>query len=170
MSDQKFFVCGHARHGKDTFAEMVWGKVKSSSVYVCEEWIFPQLKDVYGYKTSEECFQDRVNHRSEWFDLIRAFNRNDPAKLARLIFSESPVYCGIRSRVELEAYKAENPDVVVIWVDRSLVLPPEPDSSNEILPIHADVSINNNFDLEWLTGEVEFFKSAYLRRWETCAH
>jgi hypothetical protein len=41
------------------------------------------LKVKYGYKTSEECFEDRVNHRSEWYDMICEYNLNDKAKLAK---------------------------------------------------------------------------------------
>jgi len=85
----KFLIIGHARHGKDTFAELLQEqfdfKFKSSSQAAAEIFIYDELKEKYGYKTPEECFEDRVNHRAEWYNMICDYNKDDRAKLAKSI-------------------------------------------------------------------------------------
>jgi len=69
----KLLIIGHARHGKDTLAELLRDtfelKFVSSSQAASDIFIFDELKDKYGYTTPEECFEDRVNHRAEWYDM-----------------------------------------------------------------------------------------------------
>ena len=36
-----------------------------------------------------ECFEDRVNHRSEWFDLITNYNKEDRTRLTKEILKIS---------------------------------------------------------------------------------
>ena len=79
----KLLVCGHCRHGKDTLAELLnehFGlKFKSSSLAAAEIFLYDALKDKYGYQTPEECFEDRMNHRPEWFEMICDFIKDDRA-------------------------------------------------------------------------------------------
>lgn len=102
----KILIIGHARHGKDTLAEMLrdrYGlRFKSSSLAAAEIFIFEELKDKYGYETFEECFADRVNHRAEWHDLICDFNKYDKTELAKHILENNEVYVGMRSNEEVE--------------------------------------------------------------------
>jgi hypothetical protein len=75
---------------------------KSSSLAASEIFIYDTLKDKYGYKTPEECFEDRVNHRAEWFDLICDYNKDDKARLAKEIMKSADIYVGMRSNEECE--------------------------------------------------------------------
>ena len=104
---KKICIIGHARHGKDTLAEMInqrYGyKSESSSQAASRLFLYDALKDKYGYKTPEECFEDRVNHRAEWFDMICEYNKNYPGQLAADIMKSNDIYTGMRSNRELVA-------------------------------------------------------------------
>ena len=100
------------------------------------------------YKDFEECYQDRVNHRQEWFEQIKAYNTPDKARLAREIYSDSDIYVGIRAIEEFEAVKAEGLFNYSIWVDRSKHIAPESAASNTITKEMADYVIDNNGTLE----------------------
>lgn len=101
----KILLIGHARHGKDTVAELLADlagiKFQGSSMAAAEIFIYDQLKGKYGYLKFEECFEDRVNHRKEWHDLISWYNEEDKAKLAKGILEKSDMYVGMRSDVEI---------------------------------------------------------------------
>jgi hypothetical protein len=81
MKLPKLLIIGHARHGKDSMAEILqenFGlKFKSSSEAAAEIFIYDVLKGKYSYKTPQECFKDRVNHRAEWHQLICEYIIND---------------------------------------------------------------------------------------------
>lgn len=132
---RKILVLGHARHGKDTAAEYLAEKLgltyAGSSQVCCDSFIFAALKDKYGYATSEECFEDRVNHREEWRQLIADFCAGDKAKLGRLIYESNDIYCGIRAKDECEAVIAEF-DPLVIWINATKRVPKEPKSSMQL--------------------------------------
>lgn len=104
---KKICIIGHARHGKDTVAEFInkhYGyKSESSSQAASRLFLFDALKEKYGYKTSEECFEDRVNHRAEWFDMICEYNKDYPGQLAKDIMNHNQIYTGMRSDKELDA-------------------------------------------------------------------
>ena len=144
----KILVIGHARHGKDTVSEMLAKrmglKFRSSSDFANERAVFPVLAPKYGYKTLNECYQDRVNHRQEWYELIRDYNGDDPARLVRELYQECDIYCGLRHREEFEAAKAEGLFGVVVWVDAIEREPAEPADSMSLTAADADVIFNNN--------------------------
>jgi hypothetical protein len=152
----KLMVLGYARHGKDTVCEMLremYGLTfMSSSLAAAEIVMMPIFGDKY--KTVQECFDDRVNHRSTWYDGIRAFNAKDPTKLMRLIYDKVDVYSGIRSWREFTAGRNTLLFHHAIWVDRSELLPPEPTSSNTMEKWMADFIIDNNGTLEELRRNV----------------
>lgn len=101
----KILILGHANHGKDTLAgiisELFGYSFKSSSVAATEIFLYDALRDKYGYKTTGECFEDRINHRAEWHDLICEYNTPDKAKLAREILKQNDMYVGMRSHEEI---------------------------------------------------------------------
>ena len=144
----KLLIIGSARNGKDTFAELLekhYGlNFKSSSLEAANIFIYDELKDKYGYNTPEECFEDRVNHRAEWYNMICDYNKNDRARLAKGILKNSNAYVGMRDRDEInECIKQELFDLI-IWVDSSKRLPPEsPDSFNIDISC-ADIIVDNN--------------------------
>lgn len=155
----KVMVLGYARHGKDTVCELLaktGARFTSSSWFCAERIAFPALKDKYGYSDVQACFDDRHNHRAEWFDLITAFNTPDLTKLGRAIFEEHDVYCGIRNARELHALKNAGVYDVAVWVDASeRVKSVEDRSSCTVEPWMADFVLDNNGTVEDLERNLE---------------
>lgn len=156
----KILIIGHARHGKDSMAEILneeFGlKFKSSSQSAADIFLYDALKDKYGYKTPEECFEDRVNHRAEWKNMICDYNKDDRAKLAKGILERSDCYVGMRDRDEINECLRQGLFDLIIWVDASNRLPLEDPSSFNIDVSCADIIIDNN-------GTFEEFKSKVKR-------
>lgn len=102
-------ILGKGGHGKDTAAEIIrdlYGlSFKSSSVASSEKVVFPVLGPKYGYKTADECYEDRRNHREEWKQLITDYNTPDKARLCREILAEVDIYVGMRCPDELAESK-----------------------------------------------------------------
>jgi dephospho-CoA kinase len=160
---QKFprlLIVGNARHGKDTFAEMLneyFGlKFMSSSQAAADIFIYDKLKEKYGYKSSEECFEDRVNKRSEWYNLICEYNKEDRAKLAKGILNFADCYVGMRDKDEIDECINQGLFDIIVWVDASDRLPLEPKDSFNIDKSCADIIIENN-------GTFEEFKERVKR-------
>ena len=156
----KFLVVGHKRHGKDSFAEILneeFGfKFKSSSLAASEIFLYEALKDKYGYETPEECFEDRVNHRSEWYTLICEYNKDDKTRLAKEILKTADCYVGMRDDKEIEECMNQGLFDLIIWVDASKRLPLESSYSFNIDISVADIIIENN-------GTFEDFKEKVIR-------
>jgi dephospho-CoA kinase len=148
MTLPKLLVIGHARHGKDTVCDILrenFGySFRSSSDFCAERFIYAALKEKYGYSTYQECFDDRHNHRAEWFEMIHNYCRDDFARLGREIFSENTVYCGLRNKSEFHAMRNTGVFDYAIWVDRSDILPLEDRSSMNLEAWMADYIIDNN--------------------------
>lgn len=148
----KILILGNARHGKDTFAEILEGthglKFNSSSQAAADIFIFDELKDQYGYKNAVECFEDRVNHRQEWYEMICDYNKDDRAKLAKAILSKTDCYVGMRDDKEIQECKAQGLFDIILWVDASDRLPQEGKESFNIDKSMADFVVYNNGSLE----------------------
>lgn len=154
----KLLIIGNARHGKDTFAEILGDRFGltflSSSQAAANIFIYDELKGKYGYDCPEDCFNDRVNHRAEWFNLITNYNLKDRTKLAREILKITDCYVGMRNRKEIEACVREGIFDLVIWVDASERLPLEDASSFDIDKSCADIVVENNGTLNSFTRKV----------------
>jgi deoxycytidylate deaminase len=161
MPNPKILIIGHARHGKDTVAEMLRDEhdynFVSSSEFVGREIIWEQWgKDRYA--SFEEMFEDRVNHRKLWADMITDYNTPDKTKTATTMLSRGhDMYVGMRRRAELEACVAAGVFDIILWVDRSQHLPDEKFESMEMLITDADHVIDNNGTLEDLRDGVAEF-------------
>ena len=168
-SKHALLIIGHARSGKDTVAEILakLGKLsfQPSSIAANEVLMYPKLKKKYGYSTPEECFEDRVNHRGEWYDTITEYNSTkkedgtlDRTRLAREIMAANEIYVGMRNRDELVACQEENIFTHIAYVQADeRGVPPESSASCTISDKDANYIINNNGDLEDLTSEVMKF-------------
>lgn len=104
-------ILGHAQHGKDTLAGLLnkhYGYTfESSSVAAAKIFLFDKLKEKYGYETFEQCYEDRVNHRAEWYNLIVDYNKDDRARLAKSILEQYDMYVGMRSNEEFQECKKQ---------------------------------------------------------------
>lgn len=162
----KLLIIGHARHGKDSVAELLKDlggyKFKSSSVFCGEETIW----DNWGcavYDTFDDMFEDRVNNRTLWAQMISAYNIPDKTKTASTMLKRGyDMYVGMRMRNELEACLRENVFDLVVWVDRCQHLPEEPYESMELNEYDADVVIDNNGSIEELEENVKNFLKEYV--------
>lgn len=160
--EQKYptlLIIGQARHGKDTAAEY-WNKhfglsYQSSSMAAAEIFIFDELKDKYGYNTFEECFEDRVNHREEWFNMICDYNKDDLTRLGRAIVDKTGCYVGMRNIEEVEACKDKGVFDFIVWIDAGDRLPPEDKASCTVTSQSADIVIENNGTQEEFEKKLE---------------
>lgn len=105
----RILILGKGGHGKDTAAEIIsdlYGlSFRSSSLAACEKAVLPVLGPKYGYKTVDECYEDRRNHREEWKQLITDYNTPDKSRLCREILAECDMYVGMRCADEFAASK-----------------------------------------------------------------
>lgn len=144
---KKLIVTGHAHHGKDTFCEMLeelFGYRSVSSSAFMSPFIFEKIGKLYGYKNLEECWNDKKNHRKEWFDIIVEYNTPDLSRLGREIFREHEIYNGIRNITEFDALKNKGLYDLSIWIDSSERLPAENSSSMTISMEDCDLVFDNN--------------------------
>jgi len=152
----RIIVTGHSEHGKDEVCNLLSPKLKfgGSSTTAAEEAVYPFLRDRYGYKTVEECFQDRRNHKHEWYELIKDYNDPDRTRLGRAIFSNNDVYCGLRSIEEYKCLKAAGLVDFMIWVDAGDRKPPHGTDCISITAEDCDVVLDNNGTKEELPAQV----------------
>lgn len=158
----KTLIIGHARHGKDTVAEIIREEhgltFESSSQAAARIFLYDVLKEKYGYQSAEECFEDRVNHRAEWYDLICEYNREDKTRLAREILKTSDMYVGMRDREEIETCidRKVFERIIAVYDHRK---PKENRSSfNMSLDVADDIILNSGTleDLREKVKELEF--------------
>lgn len=145
----KILILGDMRSGKDTLGELLnkhFGMTfKSSSEMAMELFIFDEIAEQFGYSTMEQCFEDRVNHRTLWYKMICGYNKNDRARLAKDILEAYDCYVGMRDLEEFEASK--HLFDVIIWVDASKRLVTD-ENTNKIPMGAADMIITNNGTFE----------------------
>jgi len=158
-NNKKILIIGHMRHGKDTVAEMIEEftgmSFKSSSEMAAEIFIYDELKDKYGYNSFIECFEDRMNHRAEWHDLICEYNIPDKARLAKEILKYNDMYVGMRSQDEIQKCINDGVfDLIIGVYDERKPLEPK-DSFNIDLWKSSDIIVPNNSTLEVLKTKVE---------------
>jgi len=156
---KRLLIIGNAQHGKDTAAEYLRDShgfaFADSSRKALEIFLFAKLQPRYGYRTIDEAYQDRVNHRAEWYDEIALFNTPDRAHLAKMIMQEASMYVGMRSRAELLACREQGVFDLVVWIDAAKRKPLEASSSMTIAADMADVIIDNNGPEVWLGPQLD---------------
>jgi hypothetical protein len=166
----RMMVVGHGRHGKDTVAEIlrdVFGaRFVSSSWFMAEKVVFPYFKELNPgkYASVQECYDDRANHRSTWFDLIASTNKDDLTTLGRAIFSEYDLYVGNRNAREFHALRNAGAFDVSVWVDACERLEyREPRTSLTVEPWMCDYVVDNNGTLADLERHVFSLMDNLLR-------
>ncbi|MEK6811930.1 MAG: hypothetical protein AABX91_00610 [Nanoarchaeota archaeon] len=166
MSEKKrLIVAGYGRHGKDTFCEMlreIANYTFTTSSFVASQIVFDEIGGAYGYKNAPDCWEDRANHRAEWYEIITKYNTPDKSRLGRRIFEGFPVYCGIRNFDEFNALKERGLFDLSVWIDASLRMPPEAGSSMTVRREDCDIVVDNNGGLEELERRARYFCREHL--------
>ena len=166
----KLLIVGYRRHGKDFAAEYLhkkYGfKFTSSSMYAAKKFIYNELSSKYGYETFEHCFNDRMEHRAEWYDLITEYNQDNPSRLAEDMLGEGyDIYVGMRNKDELLHCKANKVFDYIIWVDAEERLGFIEDSSScTIDKSMADYVIDNNGTIEQLYNNLDNLMTKLLQQ------
>jgi len=147
----KLLIIGHGRHGKDTVAQMISDctglTFESSSKSAAKIFIYDKLQNKYNYKNFNECYEDRVNHRAEWHNLICEYNRDNKSKLAKKITSLNDMYVGMRSNEEIEKCIKDNIfDYIIGVFDPKKPLEPK-DSFN--------IDLFEKSDIIFITGDLD---------------
>lgn len=156
----KLLIMGYARHGKDEAANYLsraYGLKFTSTSLFCAEHIVLGYFDQRGifFKDAQECFEKRGEYRDVWYRAISAYNRQDPSRLARLIFEHNDIYCGLRGELEFKAaYEAKLFDKS-IWIDRLEHVPAESVESCTVRSSLADRIADNNSTLENLRRNLD---------------
>jgi hypothetical protein len=144
-------IIGHKEHGKTTFSELLSKytgyKYVDSSLFACKVFVFDKLKDIYNYKTIDDCYSDRRNKRDVWFNLINDYNRIEKTKLVEDILKSHQIYVGLRSSDQIQnAIKRGLFDLIIgVYNDRL-----EHENKNSLdydIFKYSDIIIYNNGDL-----------------------
>lgn len=149
LPDVRILILGHARHGKDTVAEALASEFglnfTSSSLFVAENCIWEQWGKTQGYKSIEEMYEDRDNHRATWHRLIAEYNTPYKTRTATEMFASGHhMYVGMRAMNEFVSCMRINLFTHVLWVQRPDT-PNEPiDSFNIPQYVTTDIIINDS--------------------------
>lgn len=142
----RVLVIGHGRHGKDAaaarLADLAGWSFVSSSEFCAQKAVYPFVADLY--PDWRAAYEDRATYRDLWFHAIRAYNLRPGPTLPEQIFRKHQIYVGMRSRAEFAG--ARDLFDLVLWIDASRRLPPEPSGSMELTAEDADLVIDNNGD------------------------
>lgn len=159
----KILLAGKSRSGKDALASILnrkYGMTFASSSWVAAKtFIFDKMKDSHGYRTIEECYEDRHtgDNRALWYKYITEYNKDDPAKLAKQIVKDSDIYCGLRNTVELEECYRKGIFDLTFWIDASKrVEYVEPNTSITIGPQDCHFVLDNNGSEKQLEKMADF--------------
>ncbi len=148
-------VGGIGESGKDFFGEIMRDHTTVRYLMGTSAYFSVVAYELWGkcyYKSADECWSDRRNHRKKWASLMDEYNRNDPAQLYKDCLAEQDILSGVRRRHEFQACKDAGLCDLWIWIDRSNA-PLDP--TQEYGPDDCDITISNN-------GSKEEFKRKVL--------
>ena len=160
----KIQIIGSSKHGKDTLAEILrdtFGLTFSSSSYMALNiFLYDILKKKYGYKTKEECFNDRHSSdemANEWYEHICEYNKKDKSRLTKEILKSNDMYVGIRDFEEFKYCRSLYN--IIIYVDANERIK-EKDLTMKIPKEEADIIIDNNGTLNEFKEKIKniFYK------------
>lgn len=158
MKRIKTLIIAHGRHGKDTVAKYLYKHFGvtniSSSKMAMDLFIYDKLKDKYGYTNKDECYNNRLNKRVEWYNMIREYNTPNKSRLAEVILDKYDCYVGMRDYDEFMVCYSKSLFDLIIWVDASERLPNEDSESFNIDKSYSDIIIDNNGTEEILEQKV----------------
>jgi len=138
----KILILGHARHGKDTVAELLVKYMPhlsftSSSLFAAER--VPKLVELSkNYTSTIAMFEDRHGCREFWRKAIVEYNTPDKGRLCSEILEEHDIYVGMRDKEEYEATKHLFDHIIYV------------DANPRITSVEATMNIE--YDEDTMTG------------------
>lgn len=161
----KMIINGYAQHGKDTVADMFAEKLgitKPSASHVIARYLVTSRLPQGWYEGTleeqiEEAYQDRMHHRTGWFNFVDQMGRDT---LVKECLKLGDIYCGERCKINFQ--KTRHLFKHHIWVDATgRGKPVEPESSCTITSA-GHITIHNDGDLELLEQRVDDYIRLFI--------
>ena len=152
----KLNINGYARHGKDTVADIFCeeaGLKKLSASHIIAEAVMRET-NLGPYGSIEDCYEDRVNHRADWYNFVRSKSIDNPRYLVDLCLEGGDIFVGHRATYEFEQTKQIFD--ATIWVDSSSRgLPKESITSCDLDYNNHDFIIDNGSSLAVTRNQIK---------------
>lgn len=167
MRDIKILVCGHAQHGKDTFASLLAEELNLKYSPVTQIFIkdhFEEINNAIGgvYTSAKWLYKYRSLHRDVLFDMISIYNKEDAGRFVKEVLSVADFYVGLRAKREYEATK--HLFDYKFWA-YNRHKPVESSRSNELVSDEEFVMVDNSGDLLELKGKASL-AAHYIKKTE----
>ena len=159
----KIGICGPGMAGKDTVATELASILGLRYFAGTSKWAAQLVFERIGrfYRSVEDCWNDRRNHREEWARIIGEYNSKDPVALYRDCLKDQDFLTGIRWKHEFRACAAEGLVDLWIYVSREGCK----DSTCQVTPQDCDLTIVNDGtlgDLNWKLGTIGSILRSHL--------
>ncbi len=152
IDKNKVLLLGYGRSGKDKLCECLRDEYgynyTPTSWLIAEKVAYPTMKATHGYKSIQECFDDRHNHRPLWKSLLETYNQDDKARFVKEVLAANDFYVGLRCEEELAECKRQGLFDQTFWVMKEGAT--ESAESCTVAPHMANHFIDNNSDLDSL--------------------
>jgi len=138
---KRVLFIGHGRHGKDTACSALaaatgWVNAGTTSLYLANHVAQRALRP------AAEVYATRHQNRDLWRRIGDEIRQRDPALLVKEALRVGPITGGCRGLPEVRAVRAESLVDLIVWVDASKRLPPDP--TMEFGPEEADIVVQND--------------------------
>lgn len=143
---KRVLFVGHGRHGKDTACEELskatgWKNAGTTSLYLTP-YVIKEYERLGMGHLRNDAYLHRHQNRELWRRVGDEIRQNDPALLVKEALKVGPITGGCRGLPEIEAVRRESVVDLIVWVDASKRLPPDP--TVEFGPEVADLILANN--------------------------
>lgn len=143
---KRILFVGHGRHGKDTACEVLaratgWKNAGTTSIYLTPH-VVAEYQRLGLHHLVRDAYAHRHANRELWRRVGDEIRKDDPALLVKDALRVGPITGGCRGLPEIRAVRDESVVDLIVWVDASKRLPPDP--TVEFGPEWADVVVDNN--------------------------
>lgn len=156
MKTFKTLIVGHTQSGKTTAAnmisEMTGSKVANSSEFIIRDYAKSIGQD------PEVIQKQKFRHRVQLYNFGRQIQAENPQYPVCEAIKEADIVAGIRNKDELDSVR----DLfdVVLWINRDCATKGETDN---LSPVDADITIDNNGSFDDLRDKLKSIVSAYSK-------
>jgi hypothetical protein len=147
--------CGYGRSGKDTSAYM-FSKITGIPYAGSISWMHKEIVAAKLGIPDQLAWDTRHEIREDWKRILEEYRGDDPAKLIRTCLKFSPIVCGARTFLELQAALQEGLIKIAVWVDRPGIAK---DPTVTYTSSNCTHVLNNAGDLRELNNQIAAFIS-----------